>query len=254
MNTRSVNSAAGVILAAMQQNCTAAGIARALESAGLLMSPEAAADLASVSTDAVRVTEASIAELKREHGESARLRLRVDEVERKYIFDTAELKRRIAELERERHETNESLSEAAEALRANRDRIAELEAAVNCQSIAAMNGARCSLPVRHRGDHRTDDKRQYWSDEFAVHISAEDVAPQVEKLRALLAVQRGPLEDPHDGPLAHSDRVGRALPQREDPARCLKTHRFSPRDGWRMVCGSCDHGKDADCHQTGATR
>lgn len=32
-------------------------------------------------------------------------------------------------LESERHETNESLSEAAEALRANRDRIAELEAA-----------------------------------------------------------------------------------------------------------------------------
>jgi chromosome segregation ATPase len=35
---------------------------------------------------------------------------------------------RVAELEAERHTTNESLSEAAEALRANRDRIAELEA------------------------------------------------------------------------------------------------------------------------------
>ncbi|KAF0647120.1 hypothetical protein K701_25360 [Streptomyces fradiae ATCC 10745 = DSM 40063] len=35
---------------------------------------------------------------------------------------------RVAELEAERHETNEALSDAAEALRANRDRIAALEA------------------------------------------------------------------------------------------------------------------------------
>ncbi|MFJ6905572.1 hypothetical protein [Streptomyces griseoluteus] len=36
---------------------------------------------------------------------------------------------RVAELEAERHTTNQALSDAAEALRANRDRIAELEAA-----------------------------------------------------------------------------------------------------------------------------
>lgn len=36
---------------------------------------------------------------------------------------------RVAELEAERHTTNEALSDAAETLRANRDRIAELEAA-----------------------------------------------------------------------------------------------------------------------------
>ncbi|MFD4572054.1 hypothetical protein ACFWNK_02015 [Streptomyces sp. NPDC058417] len=45
MNTRLVNSAAGVINAAMAQGRTAAGIALALESAGLLMSPETAAEL-----------------------------------------------------------------------------------------------------------------------------------------------------------------------------------------------------------------
>jgi hypothetical protein len=61
-------------------------------------------------------------------GEADRLQLRVDEVERKYTFDTAELKRRIAELEAERHVTNEALSDAAEQLRADRDRITELEA------------------------------------------------------------------------------------------------------------------------------
>lgn len=43
----------------------------------------------------------------------------------------------------------------------------------------------------------------------------------------------------------------RARREDDDPARCLKAHEFSPRDGWRMVCSNCDHGKDADCHQGG---
>ncbi|MFG2372615.1 hypothetical protein ACGFY9_14190 [Streptomyces sp. NPDC048504] len=50
--------------------------------------------------------------------EQAEWRDRVDEVERKYIVDTAELKRRIAELESERHTTNEALDDAVQALRA----------------------------------------------------------------------------------------------------------------------------------------
>ena len=41
----------------------------------------------------------------------------------------------------------------------------------------------------------------------------EDVTPQVQKLRALLAGQRAAAEDPHDGPLAHTYRVGRDLPE-----------------------------------------
>ncbi|WP_282686285.1 MULTISPECIES: hypothetical protein [unclassified Streptomyces] len=43
MNARRVNAAAGVILAAQKQRVTAAGIAAALEAAGLLQSPESAA-------------------------------------------------------------------------------------------------------------------------------------------------------------------------------------------------------------------
>ncbi|MFG3276179.1 hypothetical protein [Streptomyces luteogriseus] len=81
MNTQRVNGAAGVILAALEQNRTPAGIALALESAGLLMTPETAADMASVSTDAVGVAERAVEELKREHAESARLRARVAELE-----------------------------------------------------------------------------------------------------------------------------------------------------------------------------
>lgn len=45
MNAKRVNSAAGVILAALQQNRTAAGVALSLESAQLLMTPETAAEL-----------------------------------------------------------------------------------------------------------------------------------------------------------------------------------------------------------------
>ncbi|WP_354596133.1 hypothetical protein R1Y80_01025 [Streptomyces sp. JL1001] len=42
MNARRVNAAAGVILAAQKRRQTAAGIAVALEAAGLLQSPESA--------------------------------------------------------------------------------------------------------------------------------------------------------------------------------------------------------------------
>ncbi|MFC9949233.1 hypothetical protein ACFVIN_01470 [Streptomyces prasinus] len=63
----------------------------------------------------------------------------------------------------------------------------------------------------------------------------DDVTPQVAKLRALLADQRE-----------------QATREADDPARCLEVHPFSPRDGWRMVCGNCDHGKDASCHKDGA--
>ncbi|NUP16590.1 MAG: hypothetical protein HOZ81_10875 [Streptomyces sp.] len=53
MNTRLVNSAAGVINAALTQNRTAAGIALALDSAQLLMSPEKAAELEALELGAV---------------------------------------------------------------------------------------------------------------------------------------------------------------------------------------------------------
>lgn len=79
----------------------------------------------------------------------------------------------------------------------------------------------------------------------------EDVTPQVQRLRSLLAGQREAVDGEHYASVHHTYRVPRDLPEREDPARCLKVHSFSPRDGWRMVCGNCDHGKDASCHQAG---
>ncbi|MFE1192863.1 hypothetical protein ACFW6E_08690 [Streptomyces olivaceoviridis] len=124
MNTRSVNSAAGVILAAMQQNRTPAGIALALEAAGLLMSPEAAKDMASVSTDAVSVAERAVDELRREHEESARLRSernefcdRVDTLTAVAKGNKQHVQSLFAELQRAQRERDEA-----------RARVAELEA------------------------------------------------------------------------------------------------------------------------------
>ncbi|MFD4855066.1 hypothetical protein [Streptomyces atratus] len=51
MNTRRVNTAAGVINAAQKTRQTAAGIAMVLESAGLLQSPESAAELVALQQD-----------------------------------------------------------------------------------------------------------------------------------------------------------------------------------------------------------
>lgn len=55
MNARLVNTAADVILAALTQNRTAAGIALALDSAQLLQSPEKAAELVALRNDALNM-------------------------------------------------------------------------------------------------------------------------------------------------------------------------------------------------------
>lgn len=62
MNTGAVNSAAGVILAALTQNRTATGIALALDSAQMLMTPETAAE-----TEQLR---ARVAELEAAHADA----------------------------------------------------------------------------------------------------------------------------------------------------------------------------------------
>lgn len=85
MNAKRVNAAAGVILAAQQTDRTPAGIALALDSAQLLMSPEIAAEL-------------------------ERLRARVAELEA--VRDA---------LLAERHVTNEALDDAVQELRARQD-------------------------------------------------------------------------------------------------------------------------------------
>jgi hypothetical protein len=63
VNTTSVNTAAGVILAALTQNRTAAGIALALDSAQMLMTPETVAELKQL-TDRVAELESELEALR----------------------------------------------------------------------------------------------------------------------------------------------------------------------------------------------
>lgn len=61
MNARRVSAAAGVVLAAQKQRQTPAGIAAALEAAGLLQSPESAAELVAL-RERVAELEAALAD------------------------------------------------------------------------------------------------------------------------------------------------------------------------------------------------
>jgi hypothetical protein len=67
MNTKLVNSAAGVILAALTQNRTAAGIAFALDSAQLLLTPEVTAELAELRTRVAELEAAPATVYRAEH-------------------------------------------------------------------------------------------------------------------------------------------------------------------------------------------
>ncbi|MFJ1865485.1 hypothetical protein ACIOD1_12720 [Streptomyces sp. NPDC088097] len=89
--------------------------------------------------------------------------------------ELARLRSRVSELEAERHGTNEALSDAAEALRVGRDRMAELEA------------------------ERTRPAPMF------------DPVAGLERLRQEIAA--APVEDPHDSPLHHAYTTGRDLPE-----------------------------------------
>jgi hypothetical protein len=161
VNTKLVNSAAGVILAALTQNRTAAGIALALDSAQMLMTPEVAAEL-------------------------EQARLRVDEVERAYAFDTAELKR------------------SNDALKA---RITELEAIV--RRLNTQRGDVALLIERERGHGEEcvdiDDL------EAALALGSDEVAEADGITRQIVPVQALREDDPNG--LHHTYRLGRDLPE-----------------------------------------
>lgn len=210
-----------------------------------------------------------------------RLRAEVDRVQRLYTFDTAELKKKVAELEAaaygdagvrlldpvgqirhlhaalsaqmsradtldrlcrerdarvaellaERHTTNGALSDAAEQLRVNRDRIAELEAHLGRDAeqrhlMDPLDHALEALAPRtvelgphlfeaeHMGE--SDAKRRLprckeCKNSATDPAHAADDRPEVRHLRALLNARR-PAEDPHESPLHHDYAVSRDFP------------------------------------------
>ncbi|NUS78439.1 MAG: hypothetical protein HOV70_19880 [Streptomyces sp.] len=118
------------------------------------------------------------------------------------------LRARVAELETERHVTNEALSEAAEALRSDRDRIAKLEQQVGAKDHPADEGP-IAYALTDKAEATASEYRYCGADlgraEYPftcerriahkgpcapTRDDADDVRPQVRKLRALLAGQR----------------------------------------------------------------
>jgi hypothetical protein len=144
---------------------------------------------------------------------------------------------RVAELEAERHSTNEALDDAVQALRADRaepakgpsaaesaDRWTALFAPTQALRVEAERPGACdacgSLPEQwcpdcaackagcHGGhvDNPCGHANAPWA-------NTEAVPPRVQAMRALLDGQRAAVEDPHDGPLHHDYRVGRDMPE-----------------------------------------
>ncbi|MFI1940930.1 hypothetical protein ACH44C_27755 [Streptomyces purpureus] len=190
MNARRVNAAADVICRAMKQGKTLpAGWAAALESACLLQSPEIAAEQRETLGQLERRTN-----LLREVQKLARQRMAEAKGRKAYgdrlKAENAELRARVAVLEAERHSTNEALSDAAQELRVQRDRIAALEALTpapiqTCRTCSAgyTYGQPCSTC------------------EFQARMATE------------LAARQRQQEDPHDGPNHHDYALGRDLPE-----------------------------------------
>lgn len=66
------------------------------------------------------------------------------------------------------HMAHEELRKAEAERDELKKRVTSLEGAAICPSVAKLYDTRCTLPIRHRGDHRDSEKRQYWSDDHAV--------------------------------------------------------------------------------------
>lgn len=175
MNTKAVNSAAGVVLAALQQNRTAAGIALALDSAQMLMTPETAAELETL--------RARVAELEAELGIGSPWTCEVCSKEN--TRDVCVI------CETDRPEPRERTVDEGPIAYALTDK-AEAE----CDHPNGYGPYGCA-----------------GCGEFRPPADEEDVTPQVRKLRSLLAGQRAAVEDQHDSPLHHPYRLGRDLPQ-----------------------------------------
>jgi hypothetical protein len=141
------------------------------------------------------------------------------------------LRSEVAALREERHSTNESVDDAAKALRADRDRIDGLEstnAALRAR-LAVLEAQRAALAERLRAGQTwrrgrlagedlvaPSELRSIFGIPLAAPLNGEAEADGITKriapMQALLAGQRAAVEDPHESPLHHTYRVPRDLP------------------------------------------
>jgi hypothetical protein len=105
------------------------------------------------------------------------------------------LRNRVAELEAERHVTNEALSDAAERLRADRDRIAELERRV------AAEECRCPEPAPLCGGCRCRCHKPGESPDALTRMFAPTQA------------LREPMDGEHYASVHHDYRIPHDMPQ-----------------------------------------
>lgn len=259
MNPRRVNAAAAVVLAAMQTRQTAAGIAVALESACLLQSPESAAEMAKLRSDLEEMTRCRDNALRALYRDDVETDVDLEETIAAPFYgpgwdwDEADLMRVVREavaairpafaklaeecdgLRAERHSTNEALSDAAEQLRVQRDRIAELEAAaakVAVRQYRDQHGdiweeradGECLQNVRLVNAEAPHENGWYEAAETVIRdfgpMTPLPVSEPVARLRTLLHPSEDSpvppprqVENPHDSPLHHDYALGRDLPE-----------------------------------------
>ncbi|NDZ63615.1 hypothetical protein [Streptomyces cyaneofuscatus] len=242
MNAKRVSAAAGVVAAALVgRDSSGAGIAAALEAAGLLQSPESAAELVALRGQVAELA-AEREKLIRWHREDdqamARLRAQRDRRRVRLVAlqnDALNMRGSLApngEARKVPFELGETLAPAVDWLI---NRVAELEAAVVRRSRPVTACGACGdLPEQWCPDCAACRKGCFGGHDNnpCTHPNARWAAP-------------APVEDPHDSPLHHTYAVGRDLP--EDPCHpCGCPKRFNRHaDGCAFSeCPSC--GAPAD--------
>jgi hypothetical protein len=188
MTTRAVNAAAGVILAAMQQDRrTPTGLAIALDSACLLNSPEHAAEVAKL--------QARIAELEAAAYGDAEVRLLnpVEQIQHLHACVAAQMSRADT-LDRLCREQRAQADQAEEQLAA-KDRPVDEDPIVY-----ALTDKAAQLPAAPRVRHLRE-----LLDRQCDQTEADGITRRIAPTQALQ------LEDPHDSPLHHTYRVGHDL-------------------------------------------
>ncbi|WP_037616321.1 hypothetical protein [Streptomyces aureus] len=249
MNARSVNAAAGVVLAAMEQGRrTATGIALALDAAQMLMSPETAAELERLRTrNAELEARVSAEENIRPHRQACansnlhyigKLSLRIRRTRFLHVNHP--------DPERCAHD---GMAWPCPTVAALESAVGEAVHPCGCPKRFGRHADGCPTEADRAAEENGGDtlpawlyerfmpegegwgyldpgQREYWEHQArAVRRAVErggfkapspeasgDVTPQVAKLRNLLAGQRAAVEDPHDSPLHHDYRVSRDLP------------------------------------------
>lgn len=116
--------------------------------------------------------------------------------------ELARLRARVAELERERHATNEVLSDAAERLRRDRDRIAELE--TDLRTVVANRDREIVAWLGKKS-------REYGTSNREARDKAEAVWRMADKLSR--GAVRQPHEDGYVSPLHQDHTISHDLPE-----------------------------------------